>query len=102
MNKEFYMLYPISNKIVLKPLESIGKTQGGVILPDVEQDGTIMGTVTAVGPGLLLSNGKRGPMQCKVDDVVVFPKYGAKKFEVNEEEHFIINEQEILTIVEDE
>ena len=96
------MLYPISNKIVLKPLESIGNTQGGVILPDIEQEGTIMGTVTAVGAGLLLSNGKRGPMQCKVDDIVVFPKYGAKKFEVNEEEHFIIGEQEILTIVEDE
>lgn len=95
------MLYPISNKIVLKPLESIGTTQGGVILPDIEQEGTIMGTVTAVGPGLLLADGKRGPMQCKVDDVVVFPKYQAKKFEVNEEEHYIINETEVLTIVEE-
>ena len=96
------MLYPISNKIVLKPLESTGKTQGGVILPDIEQEGTILGQVTAVGPGLLLSNGQRGPLQVKVDDIVVFPKYGAKKFEVNEEEHYIINEQEILTIVEED
>lgn len=96
------MLYPISNKIVLKPLESIGTTQGGVILPDIEQEGTIMGTVVAAGPGLLLSTGKRGPMQVKVDDTVVFPKYGAKKFEVNEEEHYIINESDILTIVEED
>ena len=95
------MLYPISNKIVLKPLETIGQTQGGVILPDIEQEGTIMGTVTATGPGLLLANGKRGPMQVKVDDIVVFPKYQAKKFEVNEEEHYIINETEVLTIVEE-
>ena len=66
------MLYPISNKIVLKPLESIGTTQGGVILPDIEQEGTIMGTVTATGPGLLLANGKRGPMQVKENDVVTW------------------------------
>ena len=95
------MFNPIGEKIIVKSLSSNEQTEGGVILPDIEQEGTIMGTVTATGPGLLLANGKRGPMQVKENDVVVFPKYQAKKFEVNEEEHYIINETEVLTIVEE-
>ena len=87
--------------VLVRPVSIRKETKGGVILPDIEQEGTIMGTVTATGPGLLLANGKRGPMQVKVDDIVVFPKYQAKKFEVNEEEHYIINETEVLTIVEE-
>ena len=96
------MLYPIANKIVLKTLEQTGTTSGGVILPDIEQEGTLLGTVVAAGPGLLLSTGKRGPMQCKVGDVIVFPKHGAKKFEVADVEHFIIPEHDILTIIDED
>ena len=95
-------LNPLDDRVVIQPLDAEETTAGGIVLPDAAREKPQRGTVTAVGPGLLLSNGKRGPMQCKVDDIVVFPKYGAKKFEVNEEEHFIINEQEVLTIVEEE
>ena len=96
------MLYPIANKIVLKTVEQTGTTTGGVILPDIEQEGTLLGIVIAAGPGLLLSSGKRGPMQCKAGDTVVFPKHGAKKFEVEDEEHFIIPEHDILTIIDED
>jgi co-chaperonin GroES (HSP10) len=48
------------------------------------------------------SSGKRGPMQCKAGDTVVFPKHGAKKFEVEDEEHFIIPEHDILTIIDED
>lgn len=94
------MLYPISNKVVIKIVENIGQTAGGVILPDIEQEGTLLGKVEAVGPGIMLSTGKRAPMQVSQSDIVVFPKYSAKKFEVEDDVFYILPENEILTITE--
>lgn len=95
------MLYPISNKVVVKIIENIGKTTGGVILPDIEQEGTLLGIVEAIGPGLMLTSGERATMQVKPLDTVVFPKYSAKKFEVGDDVFYILPENEILTITEE-
>jgi len=90
---------PISDKVVLKPVDAQDVTTGGVIIPDTSQEATMVGEIIAVGPGFHLMSGERGSMQTKVGDHVVYPKGGARKFDHEGEEYLVIREPELLTIV---
>ena len=93
------MFRPIADKVVLKQVEKDGQTSGGVIIPDTTHEGSRHGEVLAVGPGRVLENGQRSHMQCKVGDVVVYPKVGYT-FEAYDEEYIIVSEKDLLTILE--
>ena len=93
------MLYPIGDKVAIKKLDPEDVTSGGVILPDTTQEGTVRGEVIAVGPGLMLISGTMGEMQCKVGDIVILPKHGAKKLELKGEEILLIREADLETII---
>lgn len=92
------MFTPTGGNIVLKGLEPDEMTSGGVIMPEVDAEVSLKGEVIAVGPGPLLNSGNRGHMQCKVGDVVYYPKFSAKRLEVDREEFIVCREDEILTI----
>ena len=94
------MFLPIEDNVILQKLSDDGQTAGGVIIPDTTQEGTLQGSVIAVGPGRNLENGDRTHMQCKVGDVVVLPKFGARELEIEGEDYLIIKEKELLTILE--
>lgn len=96
------MFKPVGDKIVLKKITETGQTSGGVIIPDTTQEGTLMGEVVAVGPGRILENGERSEMQCIIGDKIIYPKFGAKELEINNEDYLIIRENEILTIILEE
>ena len=51
--------------------------------------------VVAVGPGT-----KDEPMELKVGDKVVFPKYGGTEVKYNGEEYTILHQSDILAIIE--
>ena len=94
------MFLPIEDQVVIQNIGEEGTTAGGIIIPDTTQEGTLQGTVIATGPGRNLENGDRTIMQCKENDVVVYPKYGAKEIEIDGEEYLIIRERELLTIID--
>ncbi len=94
------MFLPIEDNVVLQKATETGQTAGGVIIPDTTQEGTLSGEVIAVGPGRNLENGDRTHMQCKIGDIVVYPKYGAKELEIDGDDYLIIKEKELLTILE--
>jgi chaperonin GroES len=94
------MFLPIEDNVVLQQVTDTGQTSGGVIIPDTTQECTLQGKVVAVGPGRNLENGDRTHMQCKIDDVVVYPKFGAREIEIEGDDYLIIKEKELLTILE--
>jgi len=93
------MLYPISDKVVIKKTTDDDVTSGGVIMPDTSQEAVITGEVVAVGPGQMLISGSRGHMQCKVGDTVIFLKHSARKAEIDGEDYLIIREPDLETII---
>ena len=93
-------LQPIGDKIAVKKLDPDEKTRGGVIIPDIGQEESNLGEVLAVGPGRYSDSGDPIPMQCKVGDKVYYPKFAAKKIEIEGEEFYLIREIELLTIWE--
>ena len=55
---------PIAGKILLKKL-SIERTSGGVIMPDIAQEGANEAEVVSVGPPIITQSGTEVPIQCK-------------------------------------
>ena len=96
-------LTPIEDRVVCKPVDAADMTSGGVILPDMNQEGSMVAKVIAVGPGrpCLFSGDKVVAMVTKIGDVVALPKFGASKIDVDGEECIVIKENEILTIMEE-
>ena len=93
-------LRPLDDRVVIKQLEAEEKTSGGIILPDAAKEKPQIGKVVAVGPGKLLDNGKRGKMNVKSKDEVIYAKYMGSDVEIDSETYVILKESDILGIVE--
>jgi len=75
-------------------------TKSGIVLPDTAKEKSQEGIVIAVGSGRLLENGTRVPLEVKVNDRVVYSKYGGSEFKNEGEEYLILSERDILAIIE--
>jgi chaperonin GroES len=91
---------PLQDRIVVKRLESEGKTKGGIIIPDTAKEKPIEGRVVAVGNGKVLKNGKQLPLDVKVGDVVLFGKYSGTEIKLDGEEHVLIREDDVLAVTQ--
>lgn len=91
---------PIGDRIIVRRDDAVGKTTGGIILPDTSKGKPHRGTVLAVGPGKLLDNGSRLPMDIDVDDDVVFGSYSGTDIEVGDSTFVVMNQGDILVVVE--
>ena len=96
------MFEPVGDKIVVKSLASNEQTDGGVILPDIAQEESTRGEVIAVGPGAIMLDGSYSKMQTSPGDIVVYPKFGAKKIDYKGDEYLVLKENDILTILTEE
>tara|TARA_R100001129_G_C5215989_1_gene218145 strand:- start:343 stop:636 length:294 start_codon:yes stop_codon:yes gene_type:complete len=93
-------MIPIEDRIVLKAIDAADTTTGGVILPDMQQEGSIVTEVVAVGPGRYGQDGTLIKPISKVGDKVVIRKYGAFSVELEDQEYLVIRESETLMILE--
>jgi len=89
-------LQPLSDRLVVKPIEREEKTKGGIFLPDTAKEKPQEGEVVAVGPGRLSEDGKRIPLDIKVGDIVIYAKYGGTEIKVDDEELIILRESDVL------
>ena len=92
---------PIAGKVLLKKL-SYDKTSGGVIMPDIAQEGSQEAEVIAIGPPIITQSGKELPIQSNVGDKVLYPKFGAKAIDIEGDDYLIINESELFLIFKGE
>jgi chaperonin GroES len=91
---------PLQDRILVKRIEEEDKTKGGIIIPDTAKEKPQEGKVIAVGGGKVLEDGKVQPLDVKKGDRVLFSKYGGTEVTVDDEEHLIIREDDILGIIE--
>ncbi|QDU87621.1 10 kDa chaperonin [Pirellulimonas nuda] len=93
-------LQPMGDKVVVRRDESEDVTAGGIVLPDSSKDKPNRGTIASVGPGKMLDDGKRGPMQVKVGDRVLFTSYAPETITIGDEEMLLLSESDILAVIE--
>jgi chaperonin GroES len=92
-------LQPLADRIVVKAIEQSEKTRGGIYIADTAKEKPQEGEVLAVGPGKMLENGTRVPLEVKVGDRVLYSKYGGTEVKVDGEEYLVLKESDVLAIV---
>ena len=88
---------PLDDRVVVERMKAEGVSPGGIVIPERSQEKPQVGLVTAVGPGRLLENGTRAPMQVKKGDEVIFTKW-AGETEEDGKDIVYLRESDILAI----
>jgi len=94
-------LRPLADRVVIEPKEEEEVTALGIILPETAKEKPQKGTVVAVGPGKKDENGVLIPMEVKVNDVVLYAKYGGTEVKLGGDYAvLVLRESDILAVVE--
>lgn len=94
-------IVPLNDRVLVKRIEEMPMTKGGIYIPDTAKEKPIEGRVVAVGSGKVGEKGERLPMSVKAGDRVLFGKYAGTEIKVEGEEHLMMREDDILAIIED-
>ena len=89
---------PLHDRILLKRIETKEQKKGGIIIPDTAKEKPMEGKVIAVGTGRL-EKGERIPLEVKVGDTVLVGKYAGTEIKIDDQEHVIVREDEVLGII---
>ncbi len=94
-------LKPLSDRLVVKPLEDEEVTPSGIVLPETAKEKPQKGDVLSVGPGARDDDGKRIEMDVSVGDKVLFAKYGGTEIKMDGDKLLILRESDILAILDE-
>jgi len=94
------MLKPLSDHIIIEPLNEDSVTKSGIVLPDTaEKEKPQKGKVIAVGPGKINDQGKRIAPEVKVGDIVLFQKYSPSEIKIDNKDYLVAREDDIMAII---
>ena len=92
-------IQPLADRVLVKRLDDDGEQKvGGIIIPDTAKEKPQEAEVVAVGPGRL-DEGTRVALEVKKGDKVLIGKYSGTEVKLDGEEHLILREEEILSII---
>jgi chaperonin GroES len=91
---------PLRDRIVVRRVEEVEKTRGGIIIPDSAKERPLEGNVVAVGSGKQLEDGTIIKLDVKAGDRILFGKYAGTEIKVDGVEHIILREDEVLGVIE--
>ena len=89
---------PLNDRVLIKRVEAKAQKKGGIIIPDTAKEKPMEGKVIAVGSGRL-EKGERIPLEVKKGDLVLFGKYAGTEIKIDDVEHVILREDEVLGII---
>ena len=90
---------PLHDRVLLKRIEEKETVKGGIIIPDTAKEKPMEGQVISAGPGKIMEDGKRSPLDVKEGDRVLFGKYAGTEIKIDDEEYVIMREEEILAVL---
>jgi chaperonin GroES len=91
---------PLHDRVVVRRIESEGKTAGGIIIPDTAQEKPQEGEIIAVGPGGRDEAGKLIPLDVKVGDRILFGKWSGTEVKLDGQEYLIMKESDVMGVIE--
>ena len=94
-------LIPLQDRILIRRIDQASKSSGGIIIPDTAKEKAQEGEVVAVGKGKRLDDGTIQPMDIKKGDRILFGKYTGSDIKLNDVEHLILREDEVLGVLEE-
>ena len=94
------MIKPLADRIVIKVIDDVQQTSGGIFIPDSAKEKPQKGEVIAVGEGKTNDKGEKEPMEVKVGDIVLYAKYAGTDVKMDGVEYKILSIKDALAIVE--
>ena len=92
---------PLGGHLIVKGLSAEEVSKSGIIIPDtVNKERSERGEVVAVGPGKLMENGSRAPMDVKPGDNIVFKKYAPDEVKIDGKEYLVISIDDVIAVIE--
>jgi chaperonin GroES len=98
--EEFMKIRPLYDRILVKRLETGEMKKGGIIIPDTAKEKPMEAEVVAVGKGKVNEEGKQFPLDVKKGDKILIGKYAGTEIKIDDVEHLILREDEVLAVVE--
>ena len=90
---------PLYDRVIIRRIEEKETRRGGIIIPDSAKEKPMEGKVIAIGAGRVNKDGKRIALEIKVGDRVLFGKYAGQEIKIDDKEHVILKEDEVLGII---
>ena len=94
------MIKPLADRLVIKIIDDVQQTSGGIFIPDSAKEKPQKCEVVAVGSGKTLDSGEKEPIEVKVGDIVLFAKYSGTDVKVDDVEYKIISVKDALAVIE--
>jgi len=89
---------PLSDRVVVKPLEEAETKKGSIIIPDTAKERPMQGEIVEAGPGRT-EDGKVVAMEVKKGDKVLYGKYSGTEVTVDDQELLIMRESDVLAVI---
>lgn len=97
----------VERDVLRRTADGTATTENGLLLPDTFSDPNRQtGTIVSVGPGKLLNNGKRRPMDLKKGDRVIITGYAGLAMvdtldtgNTTDDRYVLVREEEVLAIL---
>lgn len=83
---------PLSDRVLVKPVDAAEKTAGGIFIPATAQEKTQEAVVVEVGAS--------DDIKVKVKDRVIHDKYAGTTIKVDGADHILLKAEDILAVVE--
>ena len=90
---------PLHDRVLVRRVEEVTKTSGGIIIPDTAKEKPLEGIVEAVGTGKITPDGKVVALTVKEGDKVLFGKYAGTEIKLDGESLLMIREEDLLGIL---
>jgi len=82
---------PLKERVFVSYCEEPEKTASGLYIPDAAKEKPQKGTIEAIGSEV---------KDVKVGETILFDKYSGSKININDKEHLILKEEDILGVIE--
>ena len=95
-------LKPLSDRIIVEPIEEEEHKKGGIIIPDTAKEKPVQGKIIAVGSGKLTDEGLKLNPEVQEGDRVLFGRFTGTEVDVNDKKLLVMRESDIYAVVIDD
>ncbi len=90
-------LKPTAGYLLIEPLEKEVKTASGIYLPENAGEKPQKGKILAIGPATV-SDGQKIESPAKVEDVVLYKKWGGNEVKIEGKEYLFVKFEDVLAV----
>ena len=94
-------LKPINGQVILRPIEEDEQMVGNIVLPDIGVESPDVGEVVAVSATYNFNSGEYVDSVVETGMKVIIPRMGSQKVTISQEEYWIVQQTQILSILEE-